>query len=168
LALALSAKTDFPQSRALPDQQQMERYTVGTMLRFNAACGWHPGTTLADEPGLSEKEAMNTETIKSTTRVQPKTVSARSVVVLAKNQVSSQLEGETVILNLTSGVYYSLDSVGTRIWNLMGEPRTVKGIQDTLLAQYEIEADRCERELLALLQQLAVEGLIEVQRGSGG
>jgi Coenzyme PQQ synthesis protein D (PqqD) len=92
------------------------------------------------------------------------TLSGSSKVVLARDQVSSDLAGEAVVLSLTSGVYYGLDAVGARIWNLMQEPRTVYSIRDAILEEFEVEADRCERDLLAFLQRLAAEGLIEIQR----
>jgi len=90
-------------------------------------------------------------------------VSGRSTVVVAKEQVSCDLAGEAAILNLKNGVYYGLDPVGARIWNLLQEPRIVNEIGEALLKEYDVESDRCESDLLALLQKLAAEGLIEVK-----
>ena len=90
------------------------------------------------------------------------TISPRSIVVVAKEQVSCDLAGEAAILHLQSGIYYGLDEVGARIWNLIQEPRVVNDIRDALLREYDVEADRCEQDLLAMLQQLAAEGLVEV------
>ena len=81
----------------------------------------------------------------------------------AKDQASSDLGGEVAILDLKAGVYYGLDAVGARIWSLIQEPRTVNEIRDILLEEYEVEPERCERDLLALLQRLADEGIIEVE-----
>jgi len=91
------------------------------------------------------------------------TVSGRSTVVAAKDQVSCDLAGEAAILNLQAGVYYGLDAVGARVWHLLQEPRAVQDIRETLLMEYEVERDRCERDLLALLQELVAAGLIEVR-----
>jgi hypothetical protein len=90
-------------------------------------------------------------------------VSGDSTVVAAKDQVSSDLGGEVAILDLKAGVYYGLDAVGARIWSLIQEPRTVNEIRDILLEEYEVEPERCERDLLVLLQRLADEGKIEVE-----
>lgn len=84
-------------------------------------------------------------------------------VVAAKDQISADVGGEAVILNLKTGAYHGLDPVGARIWNLLAESTTVNDILDALLNEYEVEPDRCFRELLALLQQLAESGLIEVK-----
>ena len=91
------------------------------------------------------------------------TVTQRSTVVAAKNQLSSDLGGETAILDLKAGMYYGLDDVGTRVWDLVQEPSNVGDIRDRLLEEYDVAPERCERDLLALLQRLADEGLIETQ-----
>ena len=90
-------------------------------------------------------------------------VSGSSTVVAAKDQVSSDLGGEVAILDLKAGVYYGLDAVGARNWSLIQEPRTVNEIRIILLEEYEVEPERCERDLLVLLKRLASEGLIEVE-----
>ena len=85
-----------------------------------------------------------------------------SVVVASKDQVSCSLENEVAIVHVTAGVYYGLDPVGARIWELIKTPRSVRSIRDALLAEYEVEPDRCESDLLALLRDLREVGLVEV------
>jgi Coenzyme PQQ synthesis protein D (PqqD) len=95
------------------------------------------------------------------------TISDRSVVVAVKDQVSCDLAGEAAILNIKNGVYYGLDPVGARIWNLMQEPRAVAEIQNTITGEYDVEPEQCARDLFGLLDKLLAEGLIEVKDGSG-
>src|ERR1700682_4994465 len=95
------------------------------------------------------------------------TISDRSVVVATKDQVSCDLAGEAAILNIKSGVYYGLDPVGARIWNLVQEPRAVVDIQNTITSEYDVEPDRCARDLFGLFEKLLAEGLIEVKDGAG-
>ena len=90
-----------------------------------------------------------------------------SIVVAVKDQVSSDLAGEIVILDLTRGVYYGLDAVGAHIWALLQEPRSVEAIRDAILAEYEVEPERCEHDLLALLGNLESAHLIEVSDAPG-
>lgn len=93
-------------------------------------------------------------------------ISESSIVVAVKEQVSSDLGGEMAILNLDAGMYYGLDEVGARIWELVHEPRAVKAIQSTIVEEYEVDPARAERDVLALLHQLVDEGLIEVKNES--
>ena len=86
-----------------------------------------------------------------------------SRVIAARDQVSCDLGGEAAILQLASGTYYGLNPVGARVWALLQQPRTVREIHDALLAEYEVGPEQCERDLVALLQTLAAERLIEVR-----
>ena len=90
-------------------------------------------------------------------------LSGRSIVVAAKEQVSCNLAEEAVILNLKAGVYYGLNPVGARIWNLIQEPRTVHEIRDAILEEYDVDPDRCESDLLVLLRDLAAKELIRTK-----
>jgi hypothetical protein len=91
-------------------------------------------------------------------------ITFQTVLCASKDQVSSEIGGEAVILNLQSGTYYGLDEVGNRIWELIQTPRSVKEVQETILGEYEVESDQCEKDLIALLQLLADENLIEIER----
>lgn len=91
------------------------------------------------------------------------TISLESTVVRSADQVSTDLGGEVVILGLQSEEYFSLEGVGARIWEMIQEPRTVQEILDAILNNYAVEPERCERDLLAVLGELADEGLIEIK-----
>ena len=93
------------------------------------------------------------------------TITADSVVVQAPDQLSSDLSGEAVVLDLGEGIYYGLDEVGARIWELVKEPRAVGDVRDRLLAEYDVERDRCEQDVIALVSELAENGLVEVRAG---
>ena len=95
------------------------------------------------------------------------TISDRSTVVVAKDQVSCDLSGEAAILNLKTSVYFGLNTVGASIWKLIQEPKTVSEIRDAILKEYDVEPDRYEADLLALLKELFDKELIEVKNEAG-
>jgi len=74
---------------------------------------------------------------------------------------------EVVILDLKSGVYHGLESVGARAWELMAEPRSVAEVRDQLVDEYDVEPDRCESDLLRLLEELKSNGLVDVHPAPG-
>jgi hypothetical protein len=82
-------------------------------------------------------------------------------VVAAREQVSCDLGGESVILGLKTGVYYGINPMGTFIWNLIQEPIKINGIRDHILKEFEVKSDQCERDLVELLEALWANGLIE-------
>lgn len=89
-----------------------------------------------------------------------------SIVTATKEQVGSEVAGEAIILNLQSGMYYGLNPVGARIWHLIQEPKTVDVIRQTLLEEYAVEPEICDRDLQALLQELLSHGLVEVSHAT--
>jgi hypothetical protein len=91
-------------------------------------------------------------------------LSAHTVIVASSQQVSCPLGDESAILNLKNSVYYGMNAVGARVWNLLQQPRSVSALRDVLLDEYEVEKELCERDLIALLQKMHGEGLIEVVR----
>src|SRR3990172_3759437 len=89
-------------------------------------------------------------------------LSRRALVRVSPGQVSCEIDSEAVILSLKDGVYYGLNPVSARIWNLIQEPKRVEQIQAILLDEYEVKPDVCMRQVLTLLRELATKGLIEV------
>lgn len=69
---------------------------------------------------------------------------------------------ETVILNLESGVYFGLDPVGARIWQLMGEDKTLAEVCDAMLAEYDVTREDIERDVLSLAEALRAQQLIGI------
>ena len=90
-------------------------------------------------------------------------ISLQSTIIRTQNQISSDLAGEAVILDLKLGTYYGLNSIGARIWWLIQEPTTVKDICSILSEEYEVDSERCETDVLSLLEQLEANHLIQVR-----
>lgn len=95
-------------------------------------------------------------------------ITLSSIVAVSPNQVSCDLAGEAAILNLKTGVYYGLDPVGARIWDLLGRPRRLAEVRDLILDEYDVEPERCELDLVKLVEKMAAEGLVEVRDEAAG
>jgi hypothetical protein len=88
------------------------------------------------------------------------------VLKASAGQVSSELSGDAVILNIKSGKYFGLDNVGTRVWSILQKPVQVKDLIESIAAEYDISGDRIEKDLHALLEDLLSEELIEIEKNS--
>ncbi len=84
-----------------------------------------------------------------------------TTIKASTGQMSCDLAGEAAILNLTTGIYYGLDPVGARVWELVQKPTTLGALRDELLHEYEVEAQVLESDLRALLGDMLQHGLIE-------
>ncbi len=90
-------------------------------------------------------------------------LSPNTTIEVAKDVVSCDLVDEAAILNLKTGIYYGLDPIGARIWNLIQKPRQLNEILETLLNEYEVEKNRCQEDLIELLEQLAEKELVTIK-----
>ena len=73
-----------------------------------------------------------------------------------------ELDGEAVLLDLSSEQYFGLDEVGTRIWQLLETQNSLGVIQQTLLDEYEVSEDQLRDDLIGFAQRLNDAGLIKV------
>jgi hypothetical protein len=86
-----------------------------------------------------------------------------SRIAVSGDQISCDLAGEAVILNLKNFTYYGLDPVGASIWSLIQEPKTFAEIRQALLGIYSVDGQELESDLQELLIQFSEQGLIDVQ-----
>jgi hypothetical protein len=89
-------------------------------------------------------------------------ISASAIVVAAHDLLATEFSREFVILNLQDGVYYGLEEAGARVWTLLQSPIAVRTICDALVSEYDVEPERCARDIRSLLAELASRGLVEL------
>ena len=77
-----------------------------------------------------------------------------------RSVLSRELAGETVLLNLESGVYYGLDAVGTRAWNLLAEERTLADVCTIMLEEFDVTHDTLQQDLTTLVRELCEKQLL--------
>jgi len=77
--------------------------------------------------------------------------------------VSCALGDEVVLLALDSGVYFGLEGVGVRIWELLsGGAGSARDICAALVSEYEVEPERCREDVLRFLEEMRSRGLIRL------
>jgi hypothetical protein len=89
-------------------------------------------------------------------------ITPASVVVAAKDQLSTPTGDEVVVAGLREGNYYALDAVGARVWQLVQTPVSVTELRQRIAEEYDVSVKRCEADLLVLLEAMAEQGLLEV------
>jgi hypothetical protein len=87
------------------------------------------------------------------------TLSLDATVRVPDDVVFRELDGEAVVLNLESGMYFGLDEVGTRIWQLVEEHRSLRRALDALIDEFDASDSQLERDLLQFVEQLCAKGL---------
>lgn len=89
-------------------------------------------------------------------------IDLNTTVMQTMDLVASELDGETVVMNLARAAYYGLDATAQRIWTLIAQPCSVADLCDTLVSEYAVERKTCEQEVCAFLSELNKEGLIRI------
>ena len=75
----------------------------------------------------------------------------------------SYIDPNRSILDLDTSMYYSLDPVGARIFELLAQPTPLAGVVETLVAEFEIDAPTARTDLLALVDTLIAQKLVEAR-----
>jgi hypothetical protein len=79
--------------------------------------------------------------------------------------VAAEVGEELVLLNVESGVYFGLDPIGTRVWQLLTEGADEDTLVARLLAEYEVTEEILRADLTVLFEQLVERGLVTNTNG---
>lgn len=79
-----------------------------------------------------------------------------------EDQVWTELGDEVVMMSLERGSYYNLDELGSQIWKRIEQPVEVRALCEELMEAFQVDRAQCERDVLAFLEELAGDRLIEV------
>ena len=85
-----------------------------------------------------------------------------SRVQVNEDVLFQELQGEAVLLNLKSGIYFGLDPIGTRIWQLFAEHNALSEIAQIITDEYDVARDHCSGDLLKLVGDLEQHGLVSI------
>lgn len=86
----------------------------------------------------------------------------RCRVVVSARQVACEVGGEAVVLQLDQGVYYGLNPVGARVWQLLQEPRVLSDVVSQLVSEFDVTQEQCLRDVRELVADLRRHQLVEV------
>jgi hypothetical protein len=87
-------------------------------------------------------------------------ISLESSLRVGGDVVFRELDGEAVILNLTSGIYFGLDETGTRMWQLIDRHGRLDAVLAALCDEFDAPRDTLERDLVQLAGELSDKGLL--------
>ncbi|MDO4536454.1 MAG: lasso peptide biosynthesis PqqD family chaperone [Clostridium perfringens] len=85
-----------------------------------------------------------------------------NIVVQNKEIDVSDLNGEKVMMNIDKGEYFSLNSLGSRVWELIETPRKINDVIDILLKEYEVSEKECKDSVMKFMDVLSYVDLISI------
>ena len=87
-------------------------------------------------------------------------ITLNTTLVRSDNILASPVENALVMMDIEGGQYFSLDEIGTAIWERLAAPIQVGDLCAYLTQTYEVLPEVCERDVLALLNDMAGSGLV--------
>jgi hypothetical protein len=84
------------------------------------------------------------------------------VVTIDPAAVCAQVDDGAVLLNVDTGIYYGLDQVGSRVWEIIGAGATDDSLVDQLSQEYSVDRETLRFDVATLLSELQAKGLVRI------
>jgi hypothetical protein len=95
------------------------------------------------------------------------TVPLDATITLEGDQLSAVMDDGVIVLSMGSGMYYSLDAVASRIWELLQGPRSPRDIVSTITSEFDVDEETATKDVVAFLTQLDDQGFVKVTLQGG-
>lgn len=89
-------------------------------------------------------------------------IDVQTVVARNDEPVSIDVDDTVVMMSILQGKYYGLDTIGTRIWELIAQPQSVASVCDALRDEFDVDEETCRRDVLDFVRELAGEQLVRI------
>lgn len=76
--------------------------------------------------------------------------------------LSTTVDGETVVLDITNGVYVNLNAMGSEILRRLEQEMTLRDLCHDLSREFTVSPEQIEREVLGFAARLQDAGLIRL------
>ncbi|MBP7159191.1 MAG: PqqD family protein [Thermomonas sp.] len=75
--------------------------------------------------------------------------------------LATQVDGDIMMLVLSTGMYHSLSGVAARIWEVLETPSTLDEISARIAEEYGVSLEQCRMDTQAFLADLSRAGLVD-------
>jgi hypothetical protein len=89
-----------------------------------------------------------------------------SLVIPGSDVVHCDLDGDAVLLNLETRRYFKLNRVSAYVWSHLGDRAEIGTLRQAVIDAFDVDPDRCARDLDVLLQAMSAAGLIDIRHVS--
>lgn len=90
-------------------------------------------------------------------------IDRQSILLRNNDIVFSEIDGETVMMDANFENYFGLDSIGTRVWQLLEEEISFGQLCEKLLNEYDVNQETCLNDVVPFVQHLAEQEMIHIR-----
>jgi len=76
--------------------------------------------------------------------------------------LNTEIDDQTVMMDIEQGSYFGLNQTATRIWALLATPTVIADLCDRLMEEFEVPRGQCEQQVFDFLGDLLDRDLLEV------
>jgi coenzyme PQQ biosynthesis protein PqqD len=84
----------------------------------------------------------------------PKMMNRESCPKRGEQVIAQKAANDLLLFNMNDGNYYSLNEIGSRIWELCDGNRSVSQLVEALAAEYDASSEVLENDVVELLESL--------------
>jgi hypothetical protein len=87
-------------------------------------------------------------------------IDLKTTLVRSSQVVASEIDGETVVMDIDSGNCYAIDGNGCRIWRMLASPISLKDLILSLMRDFDVYPETCENDVLRFVYELSEKGFL--------
>ena len=76
--------------------------------------------------------------------------------------LNTEIDDQTVMMDIEQGSYFGLNTTATRIWAMLSEPTVIGDLCGRLTDEFEVPREQCEQQVVAFLEDLLDRGLVQI------
>lgn len=94
--------------------------------------------------------------------ISDESISLARNVQIGDDAIFRELGDEAVVLNLASGMYFGLNVVALRMWQLIDRFGSLQAVRDAVLSEFDVDAETATRDVTSLVGELSARGLVKI------
>ena len=92
----------------------------------------------------------------------PLEIDPNAIITKNRSILASQIDTETVMMDVENGLYYGMNQVGSRIWALLDTPHTLFQLEAILFSEFDVAQGECLRDIQEFVSQLIEKKLVRI------
>lgn len=90
-------------------------------------------------------------------------ITLETIIVRNGSIPSTDIDGEIGLMNIKTGKYYALNTIGSEIWRILEKPTSLNYLVTLKTSEYDIDKDTCIIEIKKFVEKLVGEGIVIVK-----
>lgn len=86
----------------------------------------------------------------------------QTIISRNKDIVFSDIEGESILLDVKAGSYYQFNPTASRIWALLSTPQSLKKLCVMLQREYDVSYETCKSDVVESISEMAESNILTI------